>query len=71
MTIAIVVRHVFFSNGFCPSSMQAYNPLYRVNADELEEKLDFLRKENLLLQSNRINILFYKVHVVIKQNLSQ
>lgn len=44
MTIAIVVRHVFFSNGFCPSSMQAYNPLYRVYADELEEKLDFSKK---------------------------
>lgn len=70
MTITIV-RPVFFSNGFCPSSVQAYNPLYHVDADELEEKLDFQRKENLLLQLNRINILFYKVHVLIKQNLSQ
>lgn len=49
MTITIV-RPVFFSNGFCPSSVQAYNPLYHVYADELEEKLDFQRKENLLLQ---------------------
>lgn len=45
MTVTIVVRHVFFSNGFCPSSLQAYNPLYCVYADELEEKLDFSKKK--------------------------
>lgn len=69
--MSIVVRPVFFSSGFGPSSLQAYNPLHRVYADELEEKVDFQRKENLPFQSNRINIFFYKVHVLIKQNLSQ
>lgn len=73
MTVTIVVWHVFFSNGICPSSVQADNPLYCVYANELEEKLDFSKKKKRKLDVpvNRINILFYKVCVLIKQNVSQ
>lgn len=47
--------------------------LYCVYADELEEKLDFQRIDNLLFYSIRKYFIckFYKVCVLIKQNLSQ
>lgn len=72
MTVTIV-WHVFFSNGICPSSVQAYNPLYCVYADELEEKLNFWKKKErkFAVPVNRINILFYKVCVLIKHNIPQ
>lgn len=43
MTVTVVVRRVFFANGFCPSSVQAER-LDHVYADELEEKVDFSKK---------------------------
>lgn len=47
--------------------------LYCVYADELEEKLDFQRIDNLLFYSIRKYFIckFYQVCVLIKQNFSQ